>query len=354
MLKRNGHGQGEQLSFLEYLDALAGKSGAAGNGRHNGAAHNGNGHNGHAGNGHAPQNGTSTVLSEVPPCDVDVDKLDRFRGVAAIVGRYRKMSRDEEYRLVALAQSGCLRSRDRLIVHNLGFILSALSKAFPGREGLSLLGAGCLGMDEAIKRFKRDKGLRLISYAVHWIRAAVQRDKESAPQIRLPSDWRTKRASIHAEMAVTGKDYYSAAESAGIGHEVARAMDVSPAMASPASMDKRIGDEDGSATLGDLLASDAPRADDAVVREEIRRDVRRVVWTLPQAQREVIAMRFGFRDTAAGKGKGKDGRLETLQDVGDALGLTRERVRQVERDALAILHKRMRRAGMDKSLIEAF
>ena len=283
-------------------------------------------------------NGNGVVHEALPSTavDVDIDRLDRFRGIDALVGRYRKMSREYENSLVERAQNGCLRARDRLICQNLGFIISTLNKTFPSMDYRELLGGACLGMDEAIKKFDVSRGLRLISYAVHWVKQRGYKQMSELKVIRDPQHYWLYKEQIKKRMVEKGETWDEAGEAIGISPRVLRSL-----KQSHLSLDKEIGEEGEGRTLADVLSDPAAELPDyEVERMELQERVREVVNTLTGRELDVIRKRFGMYGQHPW----------TLEQLGNHYDLTRERIRQIERKALLTLTKRFAQRGIEPSL----
>ena len=207
------------------------------------------------------------------------------------------MERETECVLVEKAQGGCLRSRDRLIVHNLGFIIQTLSKQYKGVDFHELLSAGCLGMATAIDKFDTGRGLRLISYAVHWIRQASYMQMRDDRTVRLPDNVVNLQRQIHRRMGDTGESFEEAMSALDLTDQQRSRLTLY--LKHGASLDKPMGDgeERDAKTLHDLLADEDQELQDwEMERNEVKEDVLAVVSSLDRQERDLIRKYYGLYD----------------------------------------------------------
>jgi RNA polymerase primary sigma factor len=243
--------------------------------------------------------------------------------------RYRLLTSDEEIELSKRIEEGDLAARDRMIQSNLRLVVSIAKRhQNQGLALLDLIQEGILGLMRAVEKFDWRRGYRFSTYATWWIHQAVSRAlANQARTIRLPvhmveHEGRIARADrkLRPRLGRDPTDEEIAAESRLTPERVRELRDVTRAVA---SLDRPIG-EDGDATLGDLIAaeSDEPWEDlDVSLREDA---LHRALERLPEREREVIRMRYGLGG----------GEMYTLQEIGGKLGVSRERARQIERQAL--------------------
>src|SRR5438034_2839299 len=255
------------------------------------------------------------------------DALQLFLNEA---GRYPLLTAAEEVELAKAIERGDKAAKDRMINSNLRLVVS-IAKKYQG-HGLSLLDLiqeGIIGLIRAVEKFDHRKGFKFSTYATWWIRQAVQRGVANKSRtIRIPVHIAEREQKIsRAERELHPKLGRPPTE-----EEVARAAklplkqlrEVRKAARAVTSLDRPIGDENAGA-LGDLFASEqAPPEEEVDV--SLEQDVlRRAVAELPEREREVVKLRYGLngdRDPAS------------LESIGRQLGLTRERVRQIEANAL--------------------
>ncbi|WP_185065119.1 sigma-70 family RNA polymerase sigma factor [Pseudonocardia eucalypti] len=234
--------------------------------------------------------------------------------------------------LRALVRDG-ERARNHLLESNLRLVVS-LAKRYTGRGMplLDLIQEGNLGLIRAVEKFDYAKGFKFSTYATWWIRQAITRGMaDQARTIRLPVHLveqvnkiaRVKR-DLHQRLGRDATHEEIAAESGIAVEKVADLLDHSR---DPVSLDMPVGNEE-EAPLGDFIEdAEATDAETTVISHLLHDDLRRVLATLDDREQNVIRMRYGL----------DDGQPRTLDQIGRQFGLSRERVRQIEREVMAKL-----------------
>lgn len=248
------------------------------------------------------------------------------------IERIPLLDRDEEYRLAVLAKKGDSYARNRLVESNLRFVVS-IAKQYQNR-GLplsDLISEGNIGLLTAMDKFEPEKGYHFISYAVWWIRQSILKAiGEKSRMIRLPMNRTADLVQILQAKTNLEENGYNdagideiAAECGMTKEQVLEVMQMSREVS---SLDAPVGAEDDS-TFGDFIESDLQKPDDVVMDEALKESVKRILDTLPERERGIIALRFGL--------EGK--KPMSLKEVGELYHLTKERIRQIEKKVLGQL-----------------
>jgi RNA polymerase primary sigma factor len=256
--------------------------------------------------------------------------LDSLRLYLSSIGRVPLLSAEEEVCLAKRIERGDVAAKQHMVEANLRLVVS-IAKGYVGRglTFLDLIQEGSLGLIRAVEKFDYRKGYKFSTYATWWIRQAVTRAiADKARTIRIPVHMVERLNKVtHAKRALIqrlGREPTNAEIAAELECSVSEVREVFDMAQQPISLEKPIGEDDGTA-LVDFVEDEAARSPFELASEALRREnVMRVLSNLPQREREVIEMRYGITG----------GRQRTLEEVGRAFNITRERVRQIENRTL--------------------
>ncbi|HEX6711419.1 MAG TPA: RNA polymerase sigma factor RpoD/SigA [Rubrobacter sp.] len=252
----------------------------------------------------------------------------------AHIGQGNLLTHQEEIDLSMRAKAGDKRARQRLIEKNLRLVVS-VAKKYRG-YGLpfeDLIQEGNIGLMKAVEKFDPDRGFRFSTYATWWIRQAVQRAvADKGRTIRVPVHMTEKIRKVSRAISELALEI----EREPTEDEVARRLDWDPdevrltmrAMPDATSLDQPVSSEETASQLGDFIeddrVSDTP---DTVMREMETAHLKEAIERLPERARYVLVRRYGLDDREPA----------TLAELGNELDISRERVRQLQREAERIL-----------------
>jgi RNA polymerase primary sigma factor len=277
--------------------------------------------------------GLQTRLEELKRPDVDLTvepSLDSLRLYLRSIGRVPLLSAEEEVTLAKRIERGDIAAKQHMVEANLRLVVS-IAKGYVGR-GLTLLDLiqeGSLGLIRAVEKFDYRRGYKFSTYATWWIRQAVTRSlADKGRTIRIPVHMVERlNKLVHAERRLIqqlGREPSAAELAEDLECSVREVRDIMRITQQPISLEKPVGEEDDSA-LADFVEDVSAASPFEIASEALRREnVMRVLACLPRREREVIEMRYGI----------VGGRSRTLEEVGRAFNITRERVRQIENRTL--------------------
>jgi RNA polymerase primary sigma factor len=269
------------------------------------------------------------------PKKVEVDltvepSLDSLRLYLRSIGRVNLLTAEQEVQLARRIERGDMDAKQQMIEANLRLVVS-IAKSYLGRglTFLDLIQEGSMGLIRAVEKFDYRRGYKFSTYATWWIRQAVTRAiADKGRTIRIPVHMVEKlNKVVHVERQLVqqlGREPTPEEIAAELETTVREVRDVLRMAQQPISLEKPIGEEDDS-ELGDFVEDHTAESPFEMVSEHLRREnLRRALAALPEREREVIEMRFGLTGE----------RPYTLEEVGRAFNVTRERIRQIENHTL--------------------
>jgi RNA polymerase nonessential primary-like sigma factor len=287
------------------------------------------------------------AISDAPQADAE-QAFDELPDVTQLylneIGREGLLSQPEERALAFRVRDGDFEARQKMIEHNLRLVVN-IAKHYLNR-GLSLLDLieeGNLGLMHALEKFEPERGFRFSTYATWWIRQNIERAiMNQSRTIRLPVHVIKElniflRAQRHLEMhglPDAGPEDIAHLTGRSV-EEVRRLLSLNDRVA---SLDAPL-DIDPSLSIGEAIADEhSERPEDMLQTAELEQHVQIWLAELSDKHRWVIERRFGFNDEE----------VATLEELATHLGVTRERVRQIQLEALQTLRRILRRSGMSK------
>ncbi len=256
--------------------------------------------------------------------------LDSLRLYLRSIGRVELLTADQEIELAKRIEKGDMDAKRHMVEANLRLVVS-IAKGYLGRglSFLDLIQEGSLGLIRAVEKFDYRRGYKFSTYATWWIRQAVTRAiADKARTIRIPVHMVEKLNRVaHVERQLVqrlGREPEPQEIAAELEITVREVRDILRVAQMPISLEKPIGDEEES-ELGDFVADDQTEEPFEAATENLQReDIQKALDALPERERQVIELRYGLRGHEP----------LTLEEVGRAFGVTRERIRQIENNTL--------------------
>jgi RNA polymerase primary sigma factor len=261
--------------------------------------------------------------------------LDSLRLYLRSIGRVELLTAAQEVELAKRIERGDMLAKRQMVEANLRLVVS-IAKGYLGRglSFLDLIQEGSLGLIRAVEKFDYRRGYKFSTYATWWIRQAVTRAiADKARTIRIPVHMVEKLNRVaHVERQLVqklGREPEPAEIAEELRWPVSDVRDIQRVSQLPVSLEKPVGDEDES-ELGDFVADDAVLEPFEEASEHLQKEgVQKALGALPERERRVIELRYGLGGTEP----------LTLEEVGRAFGVTRERIRQIENNTLKKLQR---------------
>ena len=266
-----------------------------------------------------------------PKLDLTVEpSLDSLRLYLREIGKVPLLTADQEVYLAKRIERGDMAAKTQMIEANLRLVVS-IAKSYLGRglSFLDLIQEGSLGLIRAVEKFDYRKGYKFSTYATWWIRQAVTRAiADKARTIRIPVHMVEKlNKVVHIERQLVqrlGREPRPEEIAEELEMTTEEVREILRMAQHPVSLEKPIGEEEDS-ELGDFVQDENTESPDEAASLTLRRsDIEVALASLPTRERQVIELRFGLTG----------GQPCTLEEVGKAFGVTRERIRQIENNTL--------------------
>ncbi len=277
-----------------------------------------------------PAKPAATVSEPVQPVPADVPHGDTLQLYLREIGQVKLITPHEEIALAKRIKKGDRKAREKMITANLRLVVKiARDYEGLGLPLLDLINEGNIGLMKGVERFNPRKGAKLSTYASWWIKQCIMRAlANQSKTIRLPVHVVDKVAHIRkAEVKLReafDRDPTDQEVADHLGLNPRRIQQYRDASKAPVSLDAPIGADEPKQISEVVADPNAAAPFDRLIQETDRNLVREVLATLTPRESKILAMRFGL----------DDGRTKTLEEIGDRLGVTRERIRQIQELAL--------------------
>ncbi|MDO5425843.1 MAG: sigma-70 family RNA polymerase sigma factor [Eubacteriales bacterium] len=254
------------------------------------------------------------------------------------IGRFPLLSADEEREIAARVRAGDEKAKETLVNANLRLVVSIVKRYAGGSHMsfLDLVQEGNVGLMKAVEKFDYERGYKFSTYATWWIRQAVTRAiADQSRTIRIPVHMRETMNRIRAQsrkfLAENGREPDTSELAVLMGMPIDKMEEIMKLFGDTISLETPVGDEED-ASLGEFIPDKS--TNDQYTETEyllLQQELSEMLSTLTERERSVLRLRFGF----------EDGKIWTLEEVGQVYHVTRERIRQIEARALRRLrHKK--------------
>lgn len=262
--------------------------------------------------------------------------------------RERLLSSQEEIELSDRIRRGDRRAKDRLVEANMRLVIN-IAKNYhnPLVPFEDLVQEGAIGLMTAAERYDPSKGYRFSTYATHWIRQAISRAIDNkAKAIRIPAHVSETLRKLERMRALLfreqGEEPSPEQLAQRMGLSMRKVTALLQASQEPVSLDMLVGDEENTTLAALINDRNADDPEDMVVDAEIQRELAQLLQVLTPREREIMRKRLGFDEDSA----------QVLQEIGEKLHISRERVRQIEAQALKKLKFAAKRRDLRNYIIE--
>jgi len=290
-----------------------------------------------------------------PSAGISSESGDSLTHYLNEVRRTQLFTPEEEYRCACAARAGDFSARQSMIEHNLRLVVN-IAKAYLGRGVplIDLIEEGNLGLMHAITKFEPERGFRFSTYATWWIRQSVERAAMMQSRaIRLPVHVvRELQQVLRARRSLEADPKFLESRPDGVrvedvaaflGRDAQQVAELLALAETPRSLDAGGDLDEPGFTLADTVASEDEKGDPTGVAQshEVERLLNQWIQALSEREREVLEGRYGLHDREP----------ETLEVLSVRLGLTRERVRQIQNEALAKMRRQLARSGVGRDAL---
>lgn len=261
------------------------------------------------------------------------------------INKIPMLSYEEEYELALKAKNGDKKAFDRIINANLRFVVS-VAKKYKG-QGMALsdlINEGNIGLITALEKFEPEKGYHFISYAVWWVRQSIMKAlSEKARAVRLPLNRANELMQIQKaqgeilhESAGDPNDLHLISEKTGLDETLVK--DLLSISQDMVNLDSAIkSDDDSSSTFSEFIEDPSSGPEAEVVSESLKAEVHSLLMTLNEKERMILTMRYGLDGS----------KPMSLKEIGMKFGLTKERIRQIEKRSLEKLRDNSEGRALD-------